>query len=81
MLTLFKSHGLWKIVEEGSADTTEATKQKDAKALFLIQRAVHREVFNKIARATTANEAWGILKTSYQGTTRVMTIKLQGLRR
>jgi gag-polypeptide of LTR copia-type len=43
--------------------------------------AVHDTIFSKIATAINAKEAWTILKIAFQGSTRVMTIKLQGLRR
>jgi gag-polypeptide of LTR copia-type len=49
--------------------------------LFYIQQAVHDIIFSKITAATNANEAWTNLKITFQGSTRVMTIKLQGLHR
>ncbi|XP_078150749.1 uncharacterized protein LOC144546091 [Carex rostrata] len=82
--TLLKSQGLWELVETGAptADPTPTeTAKRDAKALFFIQQAVHDTIFSKIAAATNAKEAWTTLKTAFQGSTRVMAIKLQGLRR
>ena len=84
MSTLFKSHGLWNLVENGVSNTDpnlQETMKKDARALFFIQQAVHDTIFSKIAAATNAKEAWTTLKTTFQGSSRVMAIKLQGLRR
>jgi gag-polypeptide of LTR copia-type len=57
------------------------TTKHDAKALFFIQQAVHDTVFVKIAAAETTKEVWTILKTAFQGSSKVVAIKLQGLRR
>ncbi|KAJ4772132.1 polyprotein [Rhynchospora pubera] len=80
MTTLFKSQRLWDLVDKGAGTDAESQK-KDAKALFFLQQAVHESIFSKIAVATSAQVAWNTLKTAYQGTSRVMAIKLQGLRR
>lgn len=57
------------------------TKKKDAKALFYIQQAVHETIFSRIAAATTSLEAWQILKKEFQGSSKVVTVKLQTHRR
>ncbi|KAL6315260.1 hypothetical protein AAG906_000341 [Vitis piasezkii] len=86
MKTLFKSQDLWDLVENGypyldeEARLKENTK-KDSKALFFIQQAIHESIFSKIAAATTAKEAWTTLKTAFQGSSKVITVKLQSLRR
>ncbi|RVW67886.1 hypothetical protein CK203_061657 [Vitis vinifera] len=86
MKTLFKSQDLWDLVENGypypdeEARLKENTK-KDSKALFFIQQAVHESIFSNIAAATTAKEAWTTLKTAFQGSSKVITVKLQSLRR
>jgi gag-polypeptide of LTR copia-type len=49
--------------------------------LFIIQLAVHDIIFSKITAATNAKEARTTLKTTFQGSIRVTTIKLQGLHR
>jgi gag-polypeptide of LTR copia-type len=49
--------------------------------LFYIQLAVHDTIFSKITTAINAKEAWTTLKTAFQGSTHVMAIKLQGIRR
>ncbi|XP_078158058.1 uncharacterized protein LOC144553727 [Carex rostrata] len=82
--TLLKSQGLWELVEKGAPDTDPTpteTAKRDAKALFFIQQAVDDTISSKIAAATNAKEAWTTLKTTFQGSTQVMAIKLQGLRR
>lgn len=53
----------------------------DAKALFFIQQAVDDSIFSRIAAATSSKQAWMILKTEYQGSNKVITVKLQSLRR
>jgi gag-polypeptide of LTR copia-type len=47
--------------------------------LFYIQLAVHDTIFSKIAAPTNAKKIWTTLKIAFQGSTRVMTIKLQDL--
>ncbi|KAE8734772.1 hypothetical protein F3Y22_tig00000715pilonHSYRG00163 [Hibiscus syriacus] len=86
MKTLFKSQDLWDLVENGYIEADKEArlrdnKKNDSKALFFIQQAVHKTVFLKIAAANTVKEAWGILQTIFQGSSKVMKIKLQSLRR
>ena len=86
MKTLFKSQELWDLVETGYDDPDEEgrlkeNKKKDNKALFFIQQAVHESIFSKIAAVTTAREAWLTLQIPYQGSSRVIIVKLQSLRR
>src|ERR1044071_9764159 len=89
MKTLFKSQELWTYVEEGFTDTgTEEPDQvlkekrkKDAKALFLIQQALDDEIFPRIASANTSKEAWSTLKQEYLGDKKIITVRLQSLRR
>ncbi|KAL4312806.1 hypothetical protein GQ457_01G025220 [Hibiscus cannabinus] len=57
------------------------TKSRDAKALFILQQAVHDIVFSRIAATTTSKEAWSILQTEFQGGSKVIVVKLQALRR
>jgi len=52
MTTLFKSHGLWDLVDKGAPDpdpNQQENQKKDARALFFIQQAVHDTIFPKIA--------------------------------
>jgi gag-polypeptide of LTR copia-type len=84
MVTLFKSQGLWDLVNNGVSDSDpnqQENEREDARALFYIQLAVNDTIFSRIATATNAKEAWTTLKTAFQGSTQVMAIKLQGLRR
>jgi len=86
MKTLFKSQELWDLVEKGYAEEDEAqrlreNKKKDSKALFYIQQAMHDSIFSRIAVAETSKQAWDILKKDFHGSTKVMTVKLQSLRR
>lgn len=86
MKTLFKSQDLWDLVDKGITEGSEeaANKEilkKDAKALFFIQQAVDETIFARIAAADSAKAAWNTLKTEYQGSTKVILVKLQSLRR
>jgi hypothetical protein len=54
----------------------QENEKEDIRALFYIQQVVHDIIFSKIAAATNAKEAWTTLKTTFQGSTRVMAIKL-----
>lgn len=87
MTMLFKSQDLWEYVETGYEENGEDEarikehRKKDAKALFFIQQAVDDSIFPRIAAATKANQAWTTLKTEFQGSSKVITVKLQSLRR
>ncbi|KAH0647717.1 hypothetical protein KY290_033702 [Solanum tuberosum] len=91
MKTLFRSQELWDLIEDGFTDVAELDaeeenrlkkiRKKDAKALFFIQQAVHETIFSRIAAATTSRDVWLILKTEFQGSSKVITMKLQSLRR
>ncbi|GJS05933.1 integrase [Tanacetum coccineum] len=52
----------------------------EPKALFFIQQAVDETIFSRTAAANLAKEAWDTLKTEYQGSAKVITVKLQFLR-
>lgn len=52
---------------------------KDARALLFIQQGVSKTIFPRILAATKAKEAWDILKKEFQGSEKVITIKLQSL--
>lgn len=49
-------------------------------ALYLLLQAVDQSVFEKLASATTAKEAWEILEKSFEGADRVKQVPLQTLR-
>ncbi|KAF7826562.1 Retrovirus-related Pol polyprotein from transposon TNT 1-94 [Senna tora] len=86
MKTLFKSQYLWDLVEQGFADPDEEGKlkenrKKDSKALFLIQHALHDSVFSRIIGANMSKSAWSTLQKEFQGSSKVIVVKLQTLRR
>lgn len=89
MKTLFKSQELWSFVEEGFDDAQspepdqqlKEKRKKDSKALFLIQQALDDGIFPRIASATTSKMAWDTLKQEYLGDKKVITVRLQSLRR
>lgn len=56
-------------------------KKKDAKALFLIQQALDDAIFPRVMAATTSKAAWESLEKEYLGAEKVVTVKLQTMRR
>ncbi|KAD4888061.1 hypothetical protein E3N88_20134 [Mikania micrantha] len=87
MKTILMSQDLWEFVNTGyNEEDNDRTRlrdhrKKDARAVSLIQQAVHDEVFSRIAAATTSRKAWNLLQTEYQGDSKVKMVKLQSLRR
>ncbi|KAI5314755.1 hypothetical protein L3X38_043931 [Prunus dulcis] len=88
------THDLWDIVEDGYEEqeiskagketqekqqTYKENKKKDAKALFLIQQGVSKNLFPRLLPATTSKQAWEILKIEFKGSEKVISIKLQSL--
>ena len=59
----------------------DENRKKNKKALQLIGQALDDSVLGKIKLAIIANQAWDILETTYQGTSKVKIVKLQALRR
>ncbi|XP_039143999.1 uncharacterized protein LOC120281163 [Dioscorea cayenensis subsp. rotundata] len=85
MSTLFKSQNLWSIIEEDipkeAIDVEKMEKkEKDAKALYLIQQAVDESIFVRIARFTTAKEAWEHIKQEFMGSIRMVLVRRQTFR-
>ena len=80
MKTLFKSQNLWDIVNEpqNTCISNEA-QRKDASALYLIQQSLAQNVFRRITEASTAKEAWDLLKNEFLDDRKVRTIKLRTL--
>ncbi|XP_044489954.1 uncharacterized protein LOC123214239 [Mangifera indica] len=77
MKAIIGSHGLWDIVEKGYEDLADEntvtvaaleawqqTKKKDQSALSIIHQGLDDDMFEKIANATRAKDAWEILKNS-----------------
>lgn len=56
-------------------------KNENDKALWAIKQAIEEHIYPKIEGGKTTKEAWDILDTTYQGTTKVKNAKLQILRR
>ncbi|XP_016652015.1 PREDICTED: uncharacterized protein LOC107881795 [Prunus mume] len=97
MRTIFKSHGIWDLVEkgleileskgkkvdaEGSSESEKVSLlMKDAKALGIIQGAVSYDIFPRISKEETSKGAWDILHQEFHGDKQVRSIKLQGLHR
>ncbi|CAN6562772.1 unnamed protein product [Malus baccata var. baccata] len=92
--TIFVSHDLWSLIEDGyvvplsTVALTEAqTKElkenikRDAKALGVIQNAISDENFPRISSETYAKSAWDVLEKVYRGSTKVSAVNLQSLRR
>ncbi|KAJ8616030.1 hypothetical protein MRB53_035402 [Persea americana] len=92
--TILRSQDLWDFVETGLTEPEEGAelstaaeakfneaKKKDAKALAIIQQAVHDTVFSRIATCSTSQQAWNVLKKEFQGDSKVMVVRLQLLRR
>ncbi|CAL8162110.1 unnamed protein product [Prunus armeniaca] len=83
MCTIFKSHKLWDMVEQGFENHVkkedggvlsaaqklafEENVPKDAKALGLIQSAISDEIFPRIALQESAKAAWEILQKEFGG--------------
>ena len=89
MKTFFCSQDLWDIVEEGftiPADSSTLTaaqrkelkenKQKDSKALYILQQAMDDAIFPRIMDATSSKDAWNTLQEEFQGSVKVRAIKL-----
>ena len=85
MKTLFRSRDLWGLVEKGIDEEEDEhhlseNQKKDAKALFLIQQALDERVLVRITEAQTSKQAWDILKIEYQGSSKIIAVKLHTLR-
>ncbi|KAJ6292336.1 hypothetical protein OIU78_024498 [Salix suchowensis] len=65
MKTLFKSQNLWDIVQQDRNE--KENEQKDASALYLIQQSLAQNVFGRIAEASTAKDAWDMLRKEFLG--------------
>lgn len=91
MKTLFMSQDFWDLIEDGFTDVAELNAgekrrlkeiiKKDSKSMFFIQQVIHKTIFSRILAATTSRYAWLILKTELQGSSKVITVKRQSLRR
>uniref|UniRef100_A0A6N2KHV0 PGG domain-containing protein n=1 Tax=Salix viminalis TaxID=40686 RepID=A0A6N2KHV0_SALVM len=74
MVTLFKSQNLWDIVQQDRNE--KENEQKDASALYLIQQSLAQNVFRRITtKASTAKQAWDLLKNEFHGDRKVQNKK------
>ncbi|CAL9016012.1 unnamed protein product [Prunus brigantina] len=94
MKTYFMSQDLWDIVDSGFNNPENPTveqlrqlkkdqqkvQQKDAKALYALQQALHDTIFPRIMGATTAREAWNTLKEEFQGNAKNMMRDLPNIK-
>ncbi|XP_039130821.1 uncharacterized protein LOC120267191 [Dioscorea cayenensis subsp. rotundata] len=85
MNTVFRSQELWDLVENGWTETKDEAmerenRNRDAKALSLIQQAVDGPNLDRIAEAKTAHEAWEVLRKHSLGTSKVLSVRIQALR-
>ncbi|XP_057449943.1 uncharacterized protein LOC130741148 [Lotus japonicus] len=94
METIFLSQDLWDVVEEKyeerpdpkTADWTDVKEKeykenvkKNATTLRIIQQGVNKAIYPRMFGIKKAKEAWETLKTEFQGSTKVIAIKLQYL--
>ena len=82
--TLFLSQNLWELVDKGYKEEDEElrlkeNRKRDSKALILLQQDVSEAIFSRIVAVTTSHQAWAILQKGFQGTSKVITFKLQSL--
>ncbi|KAK2968736.1 hypothetical protein RJ640_014012 [Escallonia rubra] len=94
MKTFFLSQDLWDIVQDGfdvpedvstlttaQHKTLKELKQKDARALLIIQQTLTEQIFPRIIGANTEKIAWITLQEEFHGSIKVRTVRLQTLRR
>ncbi|XP_074341879.1 uncharacterized protein LOC141679275 [Apium graveolens] len=95
MKTLFISHDLWELVEDGyEAGATQEDiaswlaarqnefknkKKKDAITLLLIQQGVSKAIFPRIMGAKASKKAWDLLRNQFLGYDAIILVKLQSL--
>jgi len=80
---------LWEIKELESINNLLVVQVKDLKgkrnrnvrALGLIQKGVTDLIFPRVMRATQAKQAWENLQREYKGEIKVRVVKLQNLRK
>ncbi|XP_038974475.1 uncharacterized protein LOC120105803 [Phoenix dactylifera] len=93
MKALLGSQDVWEIVDRGYEEPREEAlmspaqrealprmRKKDQQALTLIHQCLDEVMFERVANATTAKQAWEIFQNSYQGVDKVKKVRLQMLR-
>ncbi|XP_070664442.1 uncharacterized protein [Malus domestica] len=94
MKVLLKALELWNIVETGYEETdneaalTQAqmntlreNRKKDSKALFHIYQTIEMQVYERVAKAENAKQAWDMIENAYRGKEKVKKVRLQSLRK
>ena len=94
MKVLLKALELWNIVEAGYEETdneaalTQAqmntlreNRKKDSKALFHIYQTIEMQVYERVAKAENAKQAWDMIENAYKGKEKVKKVRLQSLRK
>ncbi|KAI0529129.1 hypothetical protein KFK09_001676 [Dendrobium nobile] len=92
MKALFGSQDIWEIVEKGyvehhdeavlstaQREMLKESRKKDKKALFFIYQTLDEANFEKVASASTSEQAWEILQVAYKGIDKIKKIRLQTL--
>lgn len=86
METIFLYQDLWDIVEEGYEDSADPNSKdykenvkKNATTLRVIQQGVSKTIYPRICGLKKAKEAWKTLKIEFQGSEKVIAIRLQSL--
>ncbi|GAA0172340.1 hypothetical protein LIER_26185 [Lithospermum erythrorhizon] len=74
----FSNTKTWKAILTGWTPPTQAATAEGGRvALNSIFNVVDSSVFKMISKCSVAKEAWEILQTAYEGTTKVRMSKLQ----
>jgi hypothetical protein len=97
MRTILRSQDLWEFVTIGYPEPVDQAtemaltnvewillkenRKKDNKSLGLIQQGLTETIFLKVSSSVSSKQAWDTLETSYQGVSKVKTVKVQNLRR
>ncbi|GKV50107.1 hypothetical protein SLEP1_g56822 [Rubroshorea leprosula] len=93
MKALLGSQEAWEVVEKGydepenegvlnqnQKNALQKLRKQDQHALSIIHMGLDEALFEKVATATKAKEAWGILENNFKGIDKVKKVRLQTLR-
>ncbi|GKV01270.1 hypothetical protein SLEP1_g13835 [Rubroshorea leprosula] len=93
MKALLGSQEAWEVVEKGydepenegvlnqnQKNALQKLQKQDQHALSIIHMGLDEALFEKVATATKAKEAWGILENNFKGIDKVKKVHLQTLR-
>uniref|UniRef100_A0A2N9EW08 CCHC-type domain-containing protein n=1 Tax=Fagus sylvatica TaxID=28930 RepID=A0A2N9EW08_FAGSY len=94
MMTIFISQDLWDLIEDGfqeppatgNSSWTDANQKeykenlkKNATALRIIHQGVSKSIYPRIFGEKKAKDAWETLQKEFQGSKKVISVKLQNL--